>query len=211
MPPFDDQLVIDLLESVTLGTLGGGSSVIASCSVDEIGVQSVQAGVFSLVSRDYQITMGHTQCPTRPVEGAIVTLANGVTAAIVSVLSRVLGSYYEVIARSFTVPGGLPERGTLYRRNSTQVTTAGLSNPTFAAYQSNIACRLLPDAAALDTGDGFRDSLITGHAMCAGYREWRDGDRFTVTSAPSEYWDVAGSDPYDPTLGVQILRLTKRK
>lgn len=211
--PFDDQLILDLPQTGTYTPLSGSTQSVAGVTVQEIGVQPVQAGLFSLVARDARITFGMTQFSGRPAEGGRYAAADGITWQFVSVVKRELANFWDITGRSFSVPGGLSDVGTLQRRNSTATTTKGLNNPTWTALESSIACKLMNDAQAVDftsPAPGV-DTMISGHVLCAGYREIRAGDRFKIAAAPLVLWDVDGAEPYDPTLGVQILRLTQRK
>ncbi len=213
-PPFDDQLIFDVAEDVTLGTLGHGSSTIASCIVVETGVQTVQAGFLSLFAREYRITMGTTQCPTRPVEGAQVTLEDGSTATIFSVIWNKLASFYTVGARYFAIPGGLTGTGSLARRDSTEKTSDGLIDPDWTNYATDAACLVMPRAQAADTGgETAVDTTLAADVVFAGFYEMRAGDRFTDNAAvedPTAVWTVDAVQPYDASLGATIFSVTRR-
>lgn len=213
MGPFDDQLVLDLPQTGTYTALNGSSVSVSGVTVQETGVTPLQAGLFSLVARDARITFGMTQFSGRPQEGARYTAADGIVWQFVSVVKRELANFWEIVGRTFSVPGGLTETATLQRRNSTPTTTKGLSNPTWANLESSIACRLMYDGQAPDFSEMpvAVSQTVNAHALCAGYRETRPGDRLILASLPAVKWDIDGAEPYDPTLGAQILRLSQRK
>lgn len=209
--PFDDQLILDLPQTGTYTSPAGSSVSVAGVTVQETGVTPIQVGLFSLVSRDARIAIGMSQFTGRPAEGGRYAATDGIIWQFVSVVKRELANFWDITGRTFNVPDGLTETAMLYRRNSTPTTTAGLNNPTWAALESNVAAKLMIDAQAVDFGEPKVETQIDGHLLINGFREMRAGDRVALASAPSVYWDVEGSEPYDPTLGVQILRLSKRK
>lgn len=208
--PFDDQLILDLRQTVTYTPSVGSPVSVSGVTVQEQGVQTIQTGLLSLVARDARITFGMTQFTGRPAEGARCTTTDGLVWQFVSVIKRELGNFWEIIGRTFSVPGGLPDSGTLYNRNSTPVTSKGLNDPTWTALESNIACHLELDGQQADNTIEPVESLITGRVLAEGYREFRPGRRFALSTAPTQYWDVDGAEPYEPTLGVQILRVSRR-
>lgn len=208
--PFDDQLIFDLPQTGTYTPLSGASVSVAGVTVQESGVQAIQTGLFSLVARDARITFGMTQFTGRPAEGARYTAADGLVWQFVSVVKRELANFWDITGRTFAVPGGLTETGTFYRRNSGGTSAAGLNRPTWASLES-VACRVMyDDQAAGLTGDLGAETNLRAHVLAEGYREIRAGDRFTLASSPSTNWDVDAADPYDPTLGVQIIRISRR-
>lgn len=211
MPPFDDQLILDVVEAGTVTYLNGSTASVAAVTVDEQGVQTLMAGLLSVVARDALITMGFTQCPVRPQEGGSYTAADGMVWKFVSVIKRPLGSFWEIIGRNFAVPGGLTETGHLYRRNSTGMTAAGLNNPTWSAIESSVYCRVVYDAQGMEAGYTPMDTMIAARVILQGFREIRAGDRFVLASAPSTNWNVDGAEPYDIALGAQILNISQRK
>lgn len=208
--PFDDQLILDVTETGTYTTPAGSSSSVAAVSVQESGAQTVFVGNLSLVSRDARIAMGFTQQATRPQECGTYTAADGLIWQIVSVTKHSLGSFWELIGRTFSVPGGLTESGYLQRRNSELTTTKGLSNPTWANLESGVPCLMLKGLHEVETaGESPVGTAIRSQVAVQGYREIRAGDRWYVATASTTFWDVESADPYDASLGVQVLNLRR--
>lgn len=210
--PFDDQLIVDVEETVTYTNLAGSSNSVAGVTVDESAVSTVFSGHLSLVSRDADITIGRTQQATRPQEGGSITAADGTVYTIVSVLKRSLGYFWEIVGRSFNVPGGLTDEGTLSRRDNTATTDAKLSDPTWSNYVTAAACLMMTEEQAVDFNTDTRvDTLYAARVVMAGYREIRAGDRFVDTAEPTVYWTVDSAEPYDESFGAQVFRVTRRK
>lgn len=206
--PFDDQAVIDLPESLTYANLAASSSTWSSCTLDDIGVQTVFAGTLSLVSRDVQVTVSRTAVATRPVEGGTITDGDGVIYTIVSVLKRRLGHFWEIMARTFSVPGGLFETGSLARRTNA-ADANGLMAGTWNDYLTDQPSRLIPDEQAVDTsGETAVDTMIRAGVVMAGFREIRAGDAYTHDDDTE--WTVDSVDRYEIALGAQMFRVSRR-
>lgn len=209
MGPFDDQLLLDVTETGNYADVALALTEVAAVSVQETGVQTVFAGQLSLVARDARIAIGFTQLPIRPQEGGQYIAADGLVWQIVSVVKHSLASYWEITGRNFTVPGGLTERGYLQRRNSGTTTTKGLNNPTWASLETSVPCLMIRGPGEIESGETPIDTIIRTQTVMQGYREIRAGDRFFIVSAPTTYWDVDGAEPYDPSIGVQVLNLRR--
>lgn len=206
--PFDNQLNMDLLESLKYTDLNGNFGCAVSATLDEQGIQTIFPGFLTLVSRDALITVGKTQQVGRPVEGGSYTDRSGTAWQIVSVIDRKLGYFWEVTGRTFNVPGGLISgTATLAHRDNTRTSTAGLSDPTWNQYASG-PCLFMPDQQNANLGDeDATTTIIAGRVAMQGFREMRTGDRFTLTAVD---WTVESFDPYDPSLGVQVFRVVRR-
>lgn len=208
-PPFDDQMILDCVESGTVTYLNGSTAAVVAVTVDEQSVQPVQAGLLSLYAKDALITIGLTQCPTRPQEGGTYTAADGVVWQLVSVLKRTLGNFWEITGRTFAVPGGLTSRGTLSRRLNV-ATTTGLYRTTLTPYVSAAACRFIADGQTptLDAERAVK-TMLSGVVVMEGFRDMRAGDVWRDDSAPTVLWDVNSVDPRDISLGAQVFRVTR--
>lgn len=211
VPPYDDQLVIDLEESVTYTPPGGFGIPVASATVDEESANTIFAGFLGLVSRDALITIGKTQLPTRPVENGTITDGDGNVWQIVSAINRKLGNFWEINGRDFSVPGGLTQSGNLGRRDNTATTTNGLSNPVWSNYESGTACLVMPAEQGRElTGEDGVVTTVAERVVMQGYREMRAADRFTLTTDSTTLWEVESIEPYDPSFGCQVFRATRR-
>ncbi len=206
--PFDDQAVIDLPEALTYTNLAGSGTSWAVTTLDDQGESTVFSGTLSLISRDVLVTVSRTTT-TRPAPGATLTDTEGTVYTIVSSLYRKLGYFWEILARSFNVPGGLTDTGSLARRNSSASSTEGLNDPTWADYATNGACRVILDEQAVDTSSETAvDTLLAGRAVFAGRIEMRAGDRFTDSNSAA--WNVDSVEPYDPSFAATVFKISRR-
>lgn len=207
--PFDDQDVIDLPETLTYTNLAGTVASWTDATLDDQGVQTVISGTLELTARDVLVTASITGKTTRPQEGGTLTDSGGTVYQIVSVLRRKLGYYWEIVARTFAVPGGLNQTGYLQRRNSSAATSQGLNNPGWSNLESLVPCKFVRDAQAVGYGETPVESEIGGRVIVQGFREIRAGDVFVLTAEPTVVWDIDGAEPYDASLGAQVLILRR--
>lgn len=208
--PFDDQGVIDLPETMTYASLAGSTASWTDATLDDQGVQTVISGTLELTARDVLVTKSITGQTTRPQEGGTLTDSSGTVYRIVSVLRRKLGYFWEIAARTFAVPGGLNQTGTLQRRDSSTTTTKGLSNPTWANLELAVACKLIRGGqSVLMTGESPVEMDGLAQVVLEGYREIRTGDRFVLSTESSSPYDVDGAEPYDASFGAQVLNLRR--
>lgn len=210
MGPFDDQGVIDLIESGTYTATSGSSSDWSEVGLQETGASTVVAGLLSLVAREARITKSITATPTRPREGGTYTADDGLVWQIVSVVKRGLANFWEITGRTFNVPGGLTVTGQLSRRTNTADAVTKLSDPAWPVY-ATVNCAVIPGSQDIEfTGDEGTVTTVRAQVIAEGRRDIRAGDNFALTADPDTLWTVTSVEPYDLSLGAQVFQTQRR-